>query len=54
MFTEVFQAVILANMLTLAVAYGMRRIIHDEWDLRGVLWAVVPLLAIAALAYRPL
>lgn len=54
MFTDVFQAVVLANMLTAAVIYGARRIIYDERDIRGILWAVVPLLLIAGLAYQPL
>ena len=54
MFTEVFQAVLIANVLTFAVVYGMWRIVKNERDIKGILWAVVPALIAALLAYRPL
>ena len=54
MFTDVFQAVILANALSFAVIYGMWRIVKNERDIKGILWAVIPALIVALLAYRPM
>lgn len=53
MFETVFQAVILANILTACVIYGAWRIIRNENDWRGIAWAVVPALIGAFLAYQP-
>lgn len=49
---DIFQMVLLANVLTACFIYGMWRIVKNEWDIRGMLWVLVPC-AIAALLSWP-
>ena len=45
-FLEMFLAVILANFLIVVFAYGMRRVIYDEMDLKGLLCMLISLLSV--------
>jgi len=48
---DVFQMIMIANLLTACIIYGFYRIIKDEWDWRGILWLVIPALIAALLSY---
>lgn len=48
---DVFQMIMIANLLTACIIYGFWRIIKDEWDWRGILWLLVPLLIVGLLSF---
>jgi len=48
---EIFQIIAIANLLTVCIIYGCWRIVKNEWDWRGMLWLLIPMVVAGLLSY---
>lgn len=49
--TDIFRAIIVANVLTASAIYGLWRVSKNERDTKGIIWLVSAGLIVALISY---